>query len=329
MIGTPFACRNWVALPGHASKLAPVGAIGELVVEGPNVARGYLNNASANSMAFLSPTEWLPKCPTGPDDKFGCYRTGDLVRYNANGELVFIGRRDGQVKINSQRAELEEVQAQLQQNIPGSLAKVFVDVVTASDSDRQQSLAAFVHLHERPERSPPDRNGTGNIMSSFEAPASHPSHQKSFDELLSKLKSKAREDLPEFMVPTYWVKLQDVPMTSNGKLDRRKLKIIGRQHIQHSLDALENQRGGQQPALTTAQARLAEMWQQVLRLPAHAIGPDSDFFSLGGNSFRTMELVSLSRRHGLALSVGDVAQAAQTFQPRPSRRAGQRARPTV
>ncbi|KAF3492394.1 Nonribosomal Peptide Synthase (NRPS) [Arthroderma uncinatum] len=90
-IGFPVNSRAWIARLDDPNQLAPVGAIGELVVEGPGIARGYINNEAGNAKLFLNSLPWAK-------ESIGrAYRTGDLVRYADDGELVFIGRRDRQV----------------------------------------------------------------------------------------------------------------------------------------------------------------------------------------------------------------------------------------
>src|SRR5690606_6251524 len=102
------AARTWIVALADGHRLAPVGAIGELAISGPLLARGYLNDPDKTARAFVESPAWargLP-CATGPAR---VYRTGDLVCYRPDGALEFVGRKDGQVKVNGQRIELGEI----------------------------------------------------------------------------------------------------------------------------------------------------------------------------------------------------------------------------
>jgi amino acid adenylation domain-containing protein len=116
-IGTAVGGRNWIVDPRNYNKLVPVGCIGELVVEGHIVARGYLNNEQKSAQAFVSHPDWLD----GVKDQGRMYRTGDLVRYNSDGTLSFLARKDTQIKLNGQRIELGEIEHHVKANMTGSL----------------------------------------------------------------------------------------------------------------------------------------------------------------------------------------------------------------
>jgi non-ribosomal peptide synthetase component F len=93
-IGRAVGGRNWVVDPRNYNKLVPVGALGELVVEGHTLARGYLNNDQKTTQAFVKRPDWI-----ADDIERRVYRTGDLVRWNCDGTLSFMARRDTQVRI--------------------------------------------------------------------------------------------------------------------------------------------------------------------------------------------------------------------------------------
>ncbi|MGM2704421.1 hypothetical protein ACS2QD_30730, partial [Bacillus cereus group sp. Bce036] len=89
---------------------APMGEIGELVLEGPIVGAGYLGDEGKTAELFIEDPQWLVEGPPGGVGRHGrLYKTGDLVRYEADGRLSFVGRKDSQVKINGQRVELGEI----------------------------------------------------------------------------------------------------------------------------------------------------------------------------------------------------------------------------
>lgn len=113
------------------------------------MAKGYLNDSEKTAKSFLAaPPAWMTTMGLSrlPNSRF--YRTGDLARYTSDGKLVFVGRRDFQVKPRGQRIGLEEIQIQIQRLLGLSGAQVFVDVVDVLGDQRLPSLAAFVHLPE-------------------------------------------------------------------------------------------------------------------------------------------------------------------------------------
>jgi len=100
-LGRSFSACLWVTDPEDANVLLPIGEVGELLVEGPTVAQGYVHNMDATRMSFIQPPQWL-KAITGRIPR-SIYRTGDLVRYTPSGGIEFFGRKDLQVKVHGQR----------------------------------------------------------------------------------------------------------------------------------------------------------------------------------------------------------------------------------
>jgi amino acid adenylation domain-containing protein len=109
-IGTPVGCAIWIVNPGNTNELAPIGAVGELLVEGPGVARGYLNDNVKTAASFVPPPPWAP---SRENKATHFYRTGDLAKYYPHGSICFVGRQDNQVKIRGQRFELGELESVL------------------------------------------------------------------------------------------------------------------------------------------------------------------------------------------------------------------------
>jgi non-ribosomal peptide synthetase component F len=111
-IGRAIVGAIWITNPLNVNELLPIGAVGELIIEGPGVARGYLNAkvmSSSQNQELISPPSSAPSRNDNTSSRF--YLTGDLGRYNADGSITFIGRRDEQVKVRGQRVELGEVEA--------------------------------------------------------------------------------------------------------------------------------------------------------------------------------------------------------------------------
>lgn len=115
-IGRAVGCRIWVVDPQNINRLLPPDCVGELLIEGHIVANGYWGDEERTASSFLSPPEFLQSLSLEyPADNFRrCfYRTGDLVRQRHDGSLIYVGRSDWQTKVNGQRVEIGEVEAQL------------------------------------------------------------------------------------------------------------------------------------------------------------------------------------------------------------------------
>ncbi|MDH0288165.1 amino acid adenylation domain-containing protein [Pseudomonas sp. GD04087] len=189
------------------------------------------------------------------------YRTGDLARWRADGVLEYLGRIDHQVKIRGFRIELGEIESRLLGQ-PG----VREAVVIARDAGQVKQLVGYV---------------TGQIDSD--------------------LRAALLEELPDYMVPAQIVQLQRMPLTPNGKLDRKALPEPDFSLLQKSYRAPESER----------EQTLAAIWCAVLGL--ERVGLDDNFFELGGDSIVSIQVVSRARAAGLQLSPKDLFQH-QTLQ---------------
>ncbi|WP_053760714.1 non-ribosomal peptide synthetase [Streptomyces sp. AS58] len=188
------------------------------------------------------------------------YRTGDIVRWNDRGELLFVGRTDDQVKLRGFRIELSEVEASFTRH--ELVAQAFAMV--REDAPGAKRLVAYVVPT------------TGN-----ETPD------------LDVLRAHATAELPDYMVPSVVVVLDTLPLTANGKVDRRLLPV----------PALATETDYRAPT-TKREHVLAGLVAEVLRLPR--VGVDDSFFDLGGDSITTIQLVSRAHKSGLAFTPQDV-----------------------
>jgi amino acid adenylation domain-containing protein len=231
-------------------RLAGIGELGEIAVRSPHLAAGYLGDPEATAARFLT----NPATGT-PGDRL--YLTGDLGRYLPDGEVAFAGRADTQVKIRGFRIELGEIEAHL-----GRLPGVREAVVLPTGEAADRRLVAYVV--------PEPVVGAGA--------ASAPPVLD-----VGELRRHLKQALPAYMVPSGWVLLPRMPLTANGKIDRR------------ALAGLEAARppagdGGHRAPQTRAEARIAAIVREVLGV--ERLGVDDNFFDLGGNSLLLVKLQS-------------------------------------
>ncbi|KAJ6202525.1 nonribosomal peptide synthetase 1 [Bipolaris maydis] len=298
IIGKPIASVSWVVDPDDCNKLVPLGAIGELLVEGPIQARGYLNDVVKTEAAFINNPSWLlngTKTSAGRQGRL--YKTGDLVYYNTDGNLMYIGRKDSQVKVRGQRVELSEIEYHLHECMP-EVKQMAVEVISPAGDTDKAMVAVFLELDE-------ETCGTYHVSESFGSnPAMRLARMDDTDiELVQRL--------PSHMVPEVYFAIAKLPMTTSTKVNRRQLREIGASlSIQQLAEMRTSSRGiSRRPAETQVERTMQQLWAQVLGIEASRIGLDDSFFRLGGDSISAMRLVAEARHLGLNLTVYDIFHA--------------------
>ncbi|MBM7775501.1 amino acid adenylation domain-containing protein [Actinokineospora baliensis] len=228
-IGLPIAgARCYVV--DRWLRLVPRGVVGELVIGGPGVARGYHRNPRSTADRFLPD-------PFAAEPGARLYRSGDLVYRRPDGTLAFVGRVDRQVKISGYRIEPAEVEAVLLRH--PAVAQVVVEPVA------RRVLTAYVVAHAQ-------------------------------EPTAADLRAHVRAALPEYFVPSEFVMLAALPLTSNGKLDRTRLPAPEPPRSRAPGDDLEH--------------AVAGLLAEVLEIPG--IGVDDDFFGRGGHSITALRLAN-------------------------------------
>jgi amino acid adenylation domain-containing protein len=250
VIGKPISNTRVYILDPYL-KIVPRGVSGELYIGGAGVARGYLNRPELTAEKFidlaakareetrsLPPTHPLTHSPYSP-----IYRTGDLARWLADGNIEFLGRIDHQVKVRGYRIELGEIENQLLQY--GGIKEAVVITRNAPAErgfrSRDHYLCCYIVSDE-----------------TFAA---------------VELREFLSGELPDYMIPSYFVQLEKIPLTPGGKVDRQ---------------ALPAPESGEQftPPRNEIEEKLAGIWSEVLGIEKGDIGIDHNFFELGGHSLR-------------------------------------------
>ena len=291
-LGHANGTRIWICEPGNPHKLAPTGCIGEIVFEGPNVTRGYLNSAKLTEAAFPDVLSWA--LGEGAQRPVRMYRTGDLARLNVDGSIDFQGRRDTQIKLRGQRIEITAVETALRASIdePVELA---VDVLDRSTAGRDAFLIAFLHL---PQRVAERADTSTGLFSTINIKA-----------LVAEIRSRLSQTLPPHMIPTLFIPLNQLPKLVSGKIDRKTLRSAAGQLTEEAISAykVDQSTEKRQPS-TQEEATMQQLWSTVLGLPEADVGMDDNFVTLGGDSITAIKLVALARARGINLSVSSIFQ---------------------
>ena len=307
-IGTSPNCRVWIVDPNNYNRLLPVGAVGEMLLEGSNIARGYLANPEKTKAAFVDDPVWSHH--TGLQGLFKrkdrMYRTGDLVRYNSDGTLAFISRKDTQIKFNGQRIELEEIEHQCVRALPEG-SQVAVDVVVPQERTVAKGLAAFFTVYEQDSFQGGSTDDFAPTIPGADA-LLLPISVSNMD-AIQKLKSSLPDLLPQSMMPRLFFPLRNLPFTSSGKIDRRRLRSMAETLSKETLKSYitfnavnkkeEASSGG-------IDAKLRTLWEKTLDLEEGSVTNDDSFFALGGDSFSAMNLVGAAQAQGIALNVATI-----------------------
>lgn len=284
-IGTPLNGSLWIANPKKTDELVPIGAVGEILIDGAGVARGYLGDEAKIRASFIKPPPWALYLGR-EDENRRLYRTGDLARYNPDGSICFVGRRDNQVKIRGQRLELGELESVL-----GSLGEVRDVVTTTKIIDGRTHLVAVVSLADL-------QLPSEELLQ--EIPGEH---AETVTRHLRAIRDHARSNLPSYMVPTVWLAVEKIPQTASAKLDR----VSVAQWLKTKKD-LSPARAAMDAALaealipprTAEEKVLQSVWASVLNIPEAHIGCESCFISLGGDSILAMQAASQCLKRGVA-----------------------------
>ena len=289
-IGWPLCVVCWIADPEDHHKLAPVGAVGELLLEGYTMARGYLNDPEKTASAFIAPPKWLQKLGDGRGHRL--YKTGDLVRYSNNGAIDFLGRKDTQVKVRGQRVELGEVEHHMRNCLP-STVDAAAETVRLSNNQGRTSLVAF--LCPKGIRVESEARILENDTEEY----------RKLVPFAETLQTQMQDAVPASMVPAVVLFLSKMPINISGKLDRKRLQSLACEVSADIFREKEKSDVGRAFPKTETEKMLQTLWEKLLNLHA-PLFVDDNFFHLGADSITAMSLVALARSDGLSLSVEQI-----------------------
>jgi amino acid adenylation domain-containing protein len=234
-IGKPVSNAQLYVL-NNSLKLQPKEIYGEIYIGGPVVSNGYLNNQSLTDEKYISN-------PFSPDQLF--YKTGDVGRWLEDGNMEYLCRNDGQVKIRGHRIELGEIE----------------DTILGYSKNIKQVLVEALLVNNE------------NVLVVYFV------SEEDIDK--AEVRSYTQGKLPEYMIPNYYIKLQAIPLTTNGKIDRKLLPEIKNEDlVRREFIAPRNE----------TEKALTLIWEDVLNIKS--IGVNDDFFELGGHSLNLTQVVN-------------------------------------
>ncbi|MFT5822330.1 MAG: amino acid adenylation domain-containing protein, partial [Crocinitomix sp.] len=255
LIGKPIS-NTRIYILNESDQLQLSGAIGEIAISGNGVTRGYLNRPELTKEKFVDN-------PFIANERL--YKTGDLGRWLTDGNIALIGRKDDQVKIRGFRIELGEIEHALAQHKEIDRA---VAMVTVNEKTTEKDLTIYFTLK--------------NAQTETSETAIDATEVGRSEDLRNHLK----ELLPQYMLPSYYMELEELPLTTNGKIDKK---------------ALPNPQGAGLNNATVYVAprnqleeKLAEIWADILQ--QDQVGIKDDFLTLGGQSLKAVRLRNEYRR---------------------------------
>ncbi|MCP4156256.1 MAG: AMP-binding protein [bacterium] len=266
VIGKPIS-NTRIVIADEQGRIQPVGVAGEIYIIGEAVGRGYRGQEELTAQRYLK-------------DRFGfegrVFRTGDMAHWQADGNIRFLGRKDFQVQIRGFRIELEEIETQLQ-------AIHYIKEAVVIDRKNEAGepyLCAYVIMKNKPA----DQEEAEQLLFEME-----------FDP--GDLRDRLMANLPDYMVPSAFVRLNEIPLNDSGKIDRKQLPEpqIG-----------ESQEGYTAPR-TPTEKKLLVTWEDVLEKQGKNVGIDDNFFETGGHSLKGTVLISkIHKAFGIKIMLVDL-----------------------
>jgi amino acid adenylation domain-containing protein/FkbH-like protein len=248
-IGRPLA-NEQIYLLDPKQRPVPIGVPGELFIGGEGLARGYLNRPELTEQKFV---------PHPFKTNARVYRTGDLARWRSDGNLEFLGRMDNQVKVRGFRIELGEIEAALRKEA----GVKDVAVLAREDQPGQKRLVGYVAVDWK------------KVL----AKAGGSQRDRLYQETL---RAALRKTLPEYMAPPVFVLLNELPMTPNGKVDRKALPPPEQEPSYEEQDIIEPK--------TPTEQEVSSAWAEVLQI--RKISVNENFFEIGGDSLQAVQVIA-------------------------------------
>ncbi len=259
-IGSPLKNEQVLILSQNLEPM-PIGSVGEICIAGDGLAYGYFESPEKTAAVFIDH-------PFAPGRRL--YKTGDFGCWQPDGTLVCLGRRDDQVKIRGYRIETGDIESHVKQ-FPDAPIQDAVVVARPVSGGGSELACYLVYASAR------------KAVEPGLSPAS----------IVTALREYLRQQLPDYMIPSYFVQMESLPLTPNGKIDKKALPDPVKISPATGTPFF--------PPQDDVQARIAGIWRQILDYPL--IGIHDNFFDLGGHSLKAMRVVSAIQRD-MAVDIG-------------------------
>ncbi|KAI0384322.1 acetyl-CoA synthetase-like protein [Hypomontagnella monticulosa] len=219
-IGRPSTGTIWVVNASSPEKLMPIGAVGEILIEGPHLSRGYLDETATRrtEAGFLKVVpRWMSELH--PDrTRTRIYRSGDLGRLNHDGTLTYLGRKDTILKLDGCRIDALEVEHQARKCLSDK-DTIVVDLLGIINGQDEPSLTAFMYFDEHPLSTTPTKDSVPVLKDAMTDPVASTK--------IEEMRATIALSLPQYMIPTTFVLMSWVPRTASKKIDRKKIHMLG------------------------------------------------------------------------------------------------------
>ena len=305
-VGLAVGSTSWVVSPQDHQRLAPIGAVGELLIAGPILARGYLDDEAKTKAAFIENPAWMATFDIAEEHGRRLYKTGDLVRYHTDGTLIYLGRIDTQVKLHGQRIELGEIENKLGDDLDIGSAVVLLPRRGLCD----RKLLAVVSKQS-------EGRGVESIIAAenirLVMPGKEPT--KDLDDpraFVSKIRTGLSQQLPRYMLPLF-IPVERIPLGPTDKIDRKDVATWVENLPQSSYNYIMQVNAGDATDPTASERifspteiKLQHLLARILNIPIEEVTLEKTFIGLGGDSITAMQLVARCRAQGIVLHVSDV-----------------------
>lgn len=279
-VGKPVGGFCWIVEPNDHARLAPIGTVGEVVIQGPTILREYLANPEKTALSITnSLPEWAPSRILPRWDRF--YKSGDLCRYNQDGTIEFCSRKDTQVKIRGMRVELGEIEHNIQTRLAG-VGQVVADVLS---SNQLSQLVLYFTLEK-------EVTADGKYER-IELPDMFMPLESDLQAQLAAVLDDLRLVLPRYMIPSLFIHCRWMPLIgASKKLDRSSLRRQAEALGQKELDnfSLVGVVATRRAPETQTEKELQKIWASVLDVPEDSIGTGDGFYHISGDSIGIIKL---------------------------------------
>ncbi|KAF2753565.1 amino acid adenylation [Pseudovirgaria hyperparasitica] len=297
-IGYPVGCIAWIVDPDNHNTLLGPGAVGELVLEGPIVGRGYLHEPEKTAAVFVSNPSWVSSF-RGSSYEGRFYKTGDLARLSErDGSIFFCGRKDNQIKIRGQRLEAGEVENVIAQCLPMA-SSVLVTTISSRTSSLNHILAAFIEMPSLVAENDEDARLVSTTPI-FTRPTQIT--RKKLTDTDQTLAAK----LPSYMRPTKYFTLYKFPVSINGKTDVKLLQSKADSLSAADLDKYTGFHQTRRVPYNEAEKVLQMAFAELFNREPESVGLDDSFFDLGGDSLLAISLVNRLRKFSVQIQVSEI-----------------------